>query len=437
MITVIEAFYLFIAMAAMGAGAWFGLALLLEYKYKRTIVIPFMIAVWLAMLLTSMAAYYHLSEEGFNLWRHCSIFFPTAICYILTKDSFSKYIFTVLTQCNVTIFIVVIINYIVKIVPHAGIAVSVSAAVLNSLLLFFYAKRGRHMYREFLSVFDEKRHVSVLIALGYALTFTTLVIATEKFNSTQLAQANLMALFILATMLLSYRAIYLIARQTRDLYRSQENASLLQAQLKHQYDEMVMFEEARKQIAVLRHDLRHHASVLMEFLRDNKMDKLESYLLSLQAANESTETQYYCANYTLNAILSIYAARAESEGIAVDIKAQVPFDLQIDDMELASINANLFENAIDGSKKDAAATNRFINIETSYDKEYRRLKLRISNNCDSTTVTFDEDGLPVSPREHGGVGIKSIKYTVEKHSGIWYFAEKAGVFTASIAISNI
>lgn len=117
------------------------------------------------------------------------------------------------------------------------------------------------------------------------------------------------------------------------------------------------------------------------------------------------------------------------------INASVPTSLKIDDMELASIYANAVENAIKGCEAAPLGTERSIKIYTSY--RDGKLILQVKNSCDPSVISFDIMGMPISPREGGGVGTRSIRYVVEKHGGTWYFDIKGDIFITSVVIAGV
>jgi sensor histidine kinase regulating citrate/malate metabolism len=64
---------------------------------------------------------------------------------------------------------------------------------------------------------------------------------------------------------------------------------------------------------------------------------------------EAYSIKSYCMNNALNCVFSSLAEKAEKAGISVEIKANIPEKLlKIDAVELASVFANAFENAIEG-----------------------------------------------------------------------------------------
>ena len=60
--------------------------------------------------------------------------------------------------------------------------------------------------------------------------------------------------------------------------------------------------------------------------------------------------------------------------------------------------------------------------------------LQIRNTCEPSTISSDSMGIPISPREDGGVEPRSVRYAVEKHGGAWYFDVKDGIFITSVVM---
>ena len=87
---------------------------------------------------------------------------------------------------------------------------------------------------------------------------------------------------------------------------------------------------------------------------------------SIVAAAEEGETKSYCANYTVNAILSIFAERAAARGVKFTAEASVPVSLRINDIALAAIYANALDNSLEGVMRLPEGADRYIRVQTSY-----------------------------------------------------------------------
>jgi hypothetical protein len=118
-------------------------------------------------------------------------------------------------------------------------------------------------------------------------------------------------------------------------------------------------------------------------------------------------------------------------GIAADIHTDVPEKLEIDPMELSALFANAFENAYEGCLRLPDEVEKYIRVEASYNR--KRLAVGFTNSC-IHDIRFEND-MPVSQKQGGGIGTRSMAYTVLRFHGTQYFNAKDGVFTARFILN--
>ena len=101
-----------------------------------------------------------------------------------------------------------------------------------------------------------------------------------------------------------------------------------------------------------RHDRRHHNLVLLEFANKNDIETVKDYLKTLvDDDSDSLGEINYCKNPTINTVLSVYEKKAKTAGIEVKISARTGYDIPVSPKDVVIIIANLFENAINATKK--------------------------------------------------------------------------------------
>ena len=59
----------------------------------------------------------------------------------------------------------------------------------------------------------------------------------------------------------------------------------------------------------------------------------------------------YCKNPTINTVLSVYEKKAKEAGVKVEIFVRAGLDIPVSPKDLVIVIANLFENAINATKK--------------------------------------------------------------------------------------
>lgn len=115
------------------------------------------------------------------------------------------------------------------------------------------------------------------------------------------------------------------------------------------------------------------------------------------------------------------------------IKADIQYfynqDILINEIELAVIIGNLFDNAIEANEK----IDNFKYINALIDVDNGEINITMTNplnkpNPDLKTTKRDE--------EHHGLGIKSIKAIAQKYSGTANFVQENSAFNAYVNVVN-
>lgn len=176
----------------------------------------------------------------------------------------------------------------------------------------------------------------------------------------------------------------------------------------------------------IRHDARHHNAVIAEYARRGQNEELLQYLREYnQEMNESIE-ETICSNTAVNNILSVYTEKAREEGIPVSLDIKLGGNLAIPSIDLVTILANAYENAIYGCmevKKQSEERECFIRLMVK--KKGNKLVIYCSNTC--TMETELHNGQP-KPEFTGGIGVMSIIKTAESFGGEYDFKNDNGVF---------
>ena len=213
-------------------------------------------------------------------------------------------------------------------------------------------------------------------------------------------------------------------RLRRELEIKEEGArALLNSELDY-YKELE--EVSRK----MRHDIRHNNSLLLEYLDSGDTEGAKEYLKRYDDGLSKTKTVEYCKNSVANAVFRMYARRAGAIGAAFEVKADIPAKTDIPVSEFGVLLSNLLENGCEACACCPEA-GRFIKISASRDGG--RLLINIHNSV-SGAVQFDGQGLPVSTKENGGTGTKSVEKTVLAHGGMARFRQIGDEFIAQVIL---
>ena len=165
---------------------------------------------------------------------------------------------------------------------------------------------------------------------------------------------------------------------------------------------------------------------MLEFANNNDIESVREYLKNLvDSDSEVLGDARYCANMTVNTVLSVYERRAKENGISVNISAKADSDLSVLPQDLVIVIANLFENASHAPSK-LKGKSKYLDI---YIKDSaQRLLIKVENPC-RANLAFDET--------LWGVGIRSVISTTNKYEGMYDFAAEDGIFSAKISLNLV
>lgn len=98
-----------------------------------------------------------------------------------------------------------------------------------------------------------------------------------------------------------------------------------------------------------RHGYRNHIQVLKTFADKGDLPSITNYLKDLEADLYTVDTVVKTGNPMTDAILNSKIALADARGIRVEADAHIPALLNFSAVDLCTILANLFDNAIEAS----------------------------------------------------------------------------------------
>lgn len=293
---------------------------------------------------------------------------------------------------------------------------------------YLKSMEARLVRREFLWVFVlSLAYIAVIVYYDTVIRETT---AAEWFDEFWRI-ISLPFLFAVVVLFVFYWVLLKDAVRRKEEYERQRAAELQQLQYKHIMQDI---ENTRR----LRHDMRHHLGVLYDLMRQDKREEAESYLKEVIGSTERPETEWFCKNFTINALLQNYIGRAREQGIRCAISAECG-ELSISPVDLTVILANALENAV---RAAGEAENGFLHVKIGVIGG--SLAVEVENSCAGVQFARGAHGekfLPASAflsgREGGGMGLKSIAAAAEKYGGeaLFCYSPAQQKFTARVRLN--
>ena len=182
------------------------------------------------------------------------------------------------------------------------------------------------------------------------------------------------------------------------------------------------------QILVFR--LYLHIGIEKTYMQENQLMEMNHRLLErhmelLSASGEDATEEKICDNATVNRILTAYTLQAKRERIKVMLDVELGSNPGIPNIDLITILANAWENALYGCMEVRKEEGRECVIRLMVRRKKNKLVIYCSNTCKVEAEL--EKGLP-RPEDSGGIGVMSIIKTVEKFDGEYDFKNDNGVF---------
>lgn len=188
---------------------------------------------------------------------------------------------------------------------------------------------------------------------------------------------------------------------------------------------------SHKQAKEFKHDIENQFSVLNDLLQSGDNDAAIQYLNKLSSYVRTANRICYTGNNAVDSIVNSKGSLAQTYGIDFICKVNIITSMKADELELCRIIGNGLDNAIEGCQRSDASEKH---ICFSINENQEKLMLIISNTSDEVnpfalTSTKKEKGLH-------GIGISSIRSSVERLNGLMKLEYAEGIFKLCIMVQN-
>jgi len=209
---------------------------------------------------------------------------------------------------------------------------------------------------------------------------------------------------------------------------------MLQTRSESATHEIMALQQVQRQTAIYRHDMRHHLSLIHNFLEAGDSQEAMTYIQQTQREIDKIVPQRYCENNTVNSIFSAFANKAKQKKVEIMIEAIVPKQLPIPDTEICTLLANGLDNAISAAASSRKSGGKALipRVRATCHIHKNNLLILVENTLGGKVEM--RDGLPYTRKEGHGYGVKSIQMLVDRHQGYYSFSAEEGLFTLQIVL---
>lgn len=299
------------------------------------------------------------------------------------------------------------------------------ATVIHTLVLSFVVYLIYHISENTFRM--GKRYVISLLVLSILILVLTLLIFQYFLSMGHISLADLSVWGMLVA--LSLVSFFYIIRLARTYTVQQENMLL------SMHNEMLLksLEENRKSYEVWKskiHDYKHHLIYMTELAETGDFDKLKDYL-NREMGDIRKDMNIVQSGYIgIDSMINSKQILAQSHRLHMFCNVKMPENLVLDNAAIASVLGNLLDNAITAGAEVSGS-----NIEVNIYMVNNNLCIKICNQTISKHIDFTQTSAP--DRLRHGIGLRSVRNSVEKMDGEFSIREQDGVVTAFVTLYNV
>ena len=354
---------------------------------------------------------------------------PTFFLFLyIAKRGFIKTFFMILTALVFTAPTIIIHNIVQRILGVDSSLVLLLSNLISYVVMLSLAWFVMRKSFTYLMIYGDSRFFLILSILPVVFYSYLLVGANQDFSSLDSFSGYVIRWLPIIEALSFYFLIPYIYQSLREKMLIQSTQDALQQEISSAEDQIALLNETNQQMAVYRHDVRHHINLLNGLLADGKIERAQEVLNISMAELDAITPKRYCENETLNLICASYDSKAKRLGVQLKINALMPKEIPLSDTELCSVVSNGLENALRAASQPEVAE-KWVGF-SCYVRQGNIFML-IQNPYAGQVVI--RDGLPVSSREGHGYGCYSIQAITQRNGGLCSFEAENGVFSLRLS----
>ena len=350
------------------------------------------------------------------------IVLPAFITFLyISKRRDSRDLFTILTTIFISFLISIPSMWFSRSYHNTYLSYNLARIVIFIIIFFLLHKFIRKYYLLLQDEVDKGWIVfSILPIIGSLILYYSFLQYGKNGSFNEMLYVGSVTTLVMGIV---FGVIIYMFNQLHQKYIILEQQRMLSMQNKAQLNQFLLFKDSADKSNRRWHDLRHNTQTMIELLESGNTHTAIEYLKDQMHSNNIPKEEY-CEHTAVNSILCFWAEQCRKKEIAITIMASVPQELTIESMELAALFGNAIENAYNSCLDLWDDVDKFIKIESHYNG--KRLAIGVTNTCKGD-IAF-EDNMPISHTEGGGIGTRSMVYTVKRFHGAYTFSLENGLF---------
>ena len=340
----------------------------------------------------------------------------------ILKDRLYQWLFNSVTVLIIYAMVVISSYFISRVFPYPAYVNTIIRILFFSITIVIVKKIIRPLYLDV----SENWGAFLLPITGILISYLYILLSLGEIQSSM--QANMIYFYLLCLItLLEYSAIIFSLKSLRTKYQFREENIKRQANELLLRSEIESYESTLNAAKQTRHDIRHHNSILLEYLNRGEVESALHYLKLYDDNIKEHSIKDYSKNPIANAVFRIYDRRSKEYHIVFKVQSEADHLLNNQLPDLGVVLSNLLENAFIAAK-NCMFDDRYITYKSCLENE--SILIEIVNSMEGF-VEFT-DGLPITTKTGGGTGAISVKHIVQKYGGMVEFKQNKSEFSTRI-----
>ena len=358
----------------------------------------------------------------------CLLFYYKESIYTIVVTA----IWTIFAISMINTMVAVLFDMFMKILGINADFLSNFAMTFLTLVLIYVVGR---IYRRYASVSLKKVGIPNMIGFTILLIVDAFVVTaiTVLHTELELLQAKttyfVSIVLVIIGIFIQLASVILLFTQ-RNVYKEKEE--LTDKYLNEQKNHYEYLENREIETKKFRHDLRSHMELISNLAKNHEYDKIDEYIEQMHERIDTFGNVITVQNSIVDAIINQYYARAEQNGVTMEVKGRFPVDCNIDTYDLCTIFSNVLSNALEAASE---TEEKYISVECGYTD--KSIIIIVKNSFDNQTKNGNTQWRTRKGNtDYHGYGLENIKDSVERYNGVFDIETDDNMFTVKILFSN-
>ena len=220
------------------------------------------------------------------------------------------------------------------------------------------------------------------------------------------------------------------AQKQRDYELEIENLHLTR---KHLVEAKALY----NMLSEMRHDILHHRQMIGQLISEHDLSAAEKYVAQWDAQLEETKF-FSTGNIAADALITAKQKAMLQDGIVLQLQSYPLAELPVSESVFCTILGNLIDNAHEAVLRMADPSEEDRTVQLIFARSWNMLHITCQNHFEESSLHRKGTNFLSSKRsDQHGLGLRSIRSSVENAQGNVSFAAKDGVFTAKIILPYV